>query len=138
MKVKVCMTTTDGDGNVMTDESIALLDIIDNQYKIVYAQNLSDSGKKTRTTILLSKKGLKLNRNGEINSNFEYEEKLVHNSQYGTLYGTFPITVETIRYSFLGDIFKDGICVDIDYLLDVGQSEIPPAKMNICINIKRI
>lgn len=105
MKVMIEFETEDAQGEIMTSQVPAMLEVRRSDYRLVYVENLS-SGEKTnqerltRSTMLLSEGGMRITRTGELNTDFMYAKAMVHNTTYGTPYGAIPVTLETEDYHF--------------------------------------
>lgn len=105
MKVRIEFETEDAQGEILTSQVPAMLEVRRFDYRLVYVENLSGDDKAnranlTRSTMLLSENGMRITRTGELNTDFMYAKAMVHNTTYGTPYGTIPVTLETEDYHF--------------------------------------
>lgn len=99
MRVSIEVETMDAEGDITVVNIPAAMEIRQGECRLVYVEKLSDEGGNTRTVMTISGKKMRIIRKGEINSDFIYESSLIHNTMYGTPYGTFPVTIETNRYN---------------------------------------
>lgn len=102
MKVRLEIESTDMEGSIMRTDTTALLERRENDYKLVYVEDLSGQGKKTRTTLLLTSGSIRILREGEVNSDFMYADGLEHNTVYVTPFGDIPVTLVTEQFDFMG------------------------------------
>ena len=142
--MKVCLefNTIDSDGDKTASKCLGVMEVRKNDYRIVYMEDLSGQGIMTKSTLIISKEGMRIIRKGELSSDFIYEEALVHNTTYKTPYGIFPVTISTSKYVYNDNIVDATslpedffIGVVADYSLIIGQGE--PMNMSIEINVKR-
>ncbi|MBQ8316749.1 MAG: DUF1934 domain-containing protein [Lachnospiraceae bacterium] len=141
MKVNVEFESRDITGEVIKTKSFAIMELREFDFKLTYVEDLSGEGIKTRSTLFVSPEELRIIRRGEANTDFMYGKNMVHNTNYGTVYGTFPVTVTTksYKYSLEGDIEDEDIGfvirVATKYTLQVGEDE--PMEMDIRITITK-
>lgn len=141
MKVNIEIESVDISGEVIKTKNFAIMDIREFDYRLVYVEDLSGEGIKTRSTMFVSPEELRIMRKGELNTDFIYGKNMVHNTSYITPYGAFPVTVTTLSYSyeFQGDLEDDeigfAIKVATSYSLQVGEDE--PMKMSIKLCITK-
>lgn len=100
MKVKIEFTNTDVDGEITTSLVSAMMEIREHDYRLLYAEDLSGDGKLTKSTLTISDEGMRIIRNGELTTDFMYADNMVHNTNYQTPYGNFPVTLTTLEYSY--------------------------------------
>lgn len=100
MKVNVTFETKNSDNEIEVNTAVAVLDKQDDLYRLVYVEDLSGFGKKTKSVLTLGEGGMQVSKNGEIISQFVYEKGLIHNSIYKTVHGSFPVSVITKDYVF--------------------------------------
>lgn len=155
MKVNIEFETEDAQGEIMTSQVAAVLEVRRSDYRLVYVENLSGDDKAergilTRSTMLLSENGMRITRTGELNTDFMYARKMVHNTTYGTPYGTIPVALETEDYHFSvekgsGEPFDDVdralpedflIRAEAVYRLIIGEQE--PLNMRIKLRIRAV
>ncbi len=141
MKVNLEIESVDISGEVIKTKSFAIMDVREFDYRLVYVEDLSGEGIKTRSTMFVSPEELRIIRKGELNTDFIYGKNMVHNTSYITPYGAFPVTVTTLSYSYEleGDLEDDDIGFAINvattYTLQVGEDE--PIKMSIKLCITK-
>lgn len=99
MKVNIQFESTDADNEVTCSNVQAVMEIRQEDYRLVFVEDLSGDGKKTRSTMVITENSLRLTRAGELNTDFIFGSGMVHNSFYGTPYGTMPVTVTTKEFS---------------------------------------
>lgn len=142
MKVNIEFESVDMNGEVTKSKIFAVMEVRRYDYRLVYVEDLSGDGKITKSSMILSHEGMRLTRTGELTTDFMYGKNMVHNTSYGTAYGTLPITVETDHYEFtvegvseespeLPDDFE--ISAHVLYKLIVNEDE--PLDMNMKIRI---
>ena len=142
MKVRVEFETTDETGEVSTSFHVALMEMTEQGMRLSYVEDVSGDGKKTRNTLLVSEKNLRVLRSGELQSDFMYGHDLQHNTVYQTPYGAFPVTVHTKRFSHsaegvdyegkaINQIFR--VLLELDYTLTMGQDAPMYVQMKIQI-----
>ncbi|MGN0435284.1 MAG: DUF1934 family protein [Wujia sp.] len=152
MKVKLEIESTDMDGSVMRTDTIAMMELRDKDYRLMYVEDLSGQGNKTKTTLHLTSGSLRILREGEINSDFLYAEGLEHNTLYGTPYGKIPVTLVTEQFDFMGssmevaeDMFHASLktlpltffmSYYVEYSLNIQGAESMPMKVKV--NVKPI
>lgn len=132
MKVNIEFENTDHDGEVTRSTVFAIMEKRAHDYRFVYVEDLSGDGNMTRSTLIVSKHGLRIIRQGELNTDFMYEPRLVHNTTYATPYGKFPVSIETKEYSYTegGDNI---LSADVKYYLSMNGDE--PLNMRIKIKV---
>ncbi len=141
MKVNIEIESVDISGEVIKTKNFAIMDIREFDFRLVYVEDLSGEGIKTRSTMFVSPEELRIMRKGELNTDFIYGKNMVHNTSYITPYGAFPVTVTTLSYSyeFQGDLEDDeiGFAINVatSYTLQVGEDE--PMKMSIKLCITK-
>lgn len=142
MKVRLEFKNTDADGEITTSLVTAMMEIREQDYRLLYAEDLSGDGKLTKSTLTISDEGMRIIRNGELTTDFMYADNMIHNTNYQTPYGNFPVTLTTHEYSFSeqGTITnrfqlpKDfEINVYTSYSLKIAAEEPLTLKMNIQI-----
>lgn len=153
MKSTMQIKTTNMDGSVELSSASGILRRIDGTkedgytYQFSYVEDLSNEGKKTKTCMVFSKKQLRITRSGEVNSDFIYEAGLIHNTNYETLYGMIPVSIETEKYNCVIERiendaseviirdFTDNIKgnIEISYKLNMGGGE--PMKVKLEMEI---
>ena len=152
MKVKLEIESTDMDGSVMRTDTIAMMEFREKDYRLMYVEDLSGQGNKTKTTLHLTSGSLRILREGEINSDFMYADGLEHNTLYVTPYGDIPVTLVTEQFDFMGsqtevaeDMFTQGIRVlpitffmsyYVEYSLNIQGAE--PMPMKVKVNVRPI
>lgn len=151
MKVNLVIESTAAGGDTIKSSTAAILEETENNYKVTYMEELSDSGQKAKTTMYITSTSLRIIREGEAVSDFIYAEGLEHNSVYRTMYGEFPLCVVTKSFHFIGNRMsgsEDLFCsypgvrsraaairmrIDIEYALILAGQE--PLDMKVSINI---
>ena len=136
MKVNIQLESTDTDGAVSGSNISAVMQKRENDYRLVYVEDLSGDGKMTKSIMLLSDTGLRITRTGELRTDFMYGQSMTHHTSYETPYGRFPVTLETEDYDFKlgGDEFI--ISAETGYRLIVGGQE--PLFMRMKIRVTPI
>lgn len=144
MKVNLEIVSIEDDGSRSKTETKAIMELRQYDFRILYAEKLSDDGKLTaQAELLIAPTGLRMIRKGAIESDFFYEENLKHNTLYQTPYGAMPITVETYKYDYrtiggglagLSDEFE--ICVGFKYKMYISNEK--PLDMEVIIKITNI
>ncbi|MBQ7706944.1 MAG: DUF1934 domain-containing protein [Lachnospiraceae bacterium] len=140
MQVKVIIESTDQDGIKSKSENFALMSKEQKGYRLSYSEDLSGEGELTETTMFISPSELRIIRRGELVTDFIYSESLTHNTSYETPFGIIPITLITQSFEYL-DMLHDadtGINISSSYTIDMGDSLMPPASMDMNIIIKEI
>lgn len=99
MKVNLRFESKDPSGEVSISNSLAVMEIRKNNYKLVFVEDLSGEGTTTKSTIILAKNELRLIRDGEIKADFLFGDNMTHNTAYSTIYGNIPVTLETKEFS---------------------------------------
>ena len=141
MKVNIEIESMDISGEVIKTKNFAIMDIREFDFRLVYVEDLSGDGVKTRSTLFVSPEELRIIRKGELNTDFMYGKNVVHNTSYITPYGAFPVTLTTLsyKYEFVGDLENEevGFAINVatSYTLQVGEDE--PMKMSIKICITK-
>lgn len=144
MKVRIMFETVDDSGEVSQSQVNALMEIKNHMMILTYVEDLSGEGNKTRCTMQLSPSQLRVFRKGEVNSDFIYGNLMTHNTNYGTMYGDFPVTIQTEKYLYqasgidLEDVEVEGnfsVQVWIHYNLLMGSDE--PMKMKMTVKIEK-
>lgn len=141
MKVNLEIESVDISGEVIKTKNFAIMDIREFDFRLTYVEDLSGEGIKTRSTMFVSPEELRIIRKGELNTDFIYGKNMVHNTNYITPYGAFPVTVKTLsyKYEFQGDLEDEdiGFAINVatDYTLQVGEDE--PMKMSIKLCITK-
>lgn len=151
MKATLEIKTYNMDGSVESSSSLGIVRRVDGNddegytYQFSYVEDLSNEGKITKTTMVFSDKQLRITRSGEVNSDFIYEAGLVHNTNYETMYGKIPVTINTLEYScdierietegrevIIRD-FTDNIKaqINITYDLEMGGGEPMPVRIEM-------
>lgn len=139
MKVNLEIESVDVSGEVIKTKSFAIMDIREFDYRLVYVEDLSGEGIKTRSTMFVSPEELRIIRKGELNTDFIYGNNMVHNTSYITPYGAFPVTVKTLSYSYdiQGDLEDEDVGFAINvattYTLQVGEDEPMRMSIKLCI-----
>lgn len=139
MKVNIEIESVDITGEKIKTKNFAIMDIREFDFRLVYVEDLSGEGIKTRSTLFVSPEELRIIRKGELNTDFMYGKNVVHNTNYITPYGTFPVTLTTLsyKYDFQGDLEDEtqGFAINVatTYTLQVGHDE--PIKMSIKLSI---
>lgn len=123
MKVNIRFESTDTDGQVSVSDICAMMQKRENDYRLVYVEDLSGEGKMTKSTMLLSENSLRITRKGELNTDFMYGKAMTHHTSYGTPYGMFPVTLETENYEFMIDDEEYIICAETRYKLIIDGQE---------------
>ena len=143
MKAIIEFENTDADGEVTKSKVSAVMEVRQNDFRLVYVEDLSGDGKLTKSTLTLSGDSMRIIRKGELTTDFIYGMNLIHNTTYQTPYGTLPVVVETENYSFeaegvseennaLQENFR--LQVQTAYKLIVGGEE--PLKLNMKITVR--
>ena len=70
MKVNIQFESTDTDGAVSVSNISAVMQKRENDYRLVYVEDLSGDGKMTKSIMLLSDTGLRITRTGELRTDF--------------------------------------------------------------------
>ena len=98
---------------------------------------MSGEGVLTKTTMYVSPTELRIIRRGELITDFIYGDSLTHNTTYETPFGNIPVTLITESYEYTDMLHepKTGININSSYTLDMGDSLMPPASMNMNISI---
>lgn len=141
MKVNLEIESVDITGEKINTKNFAIMDIREFDFRLAYVEDLSGDGVKTRSTLFVSPEELRIIRKGELNTDFMYGKNVVHNTNYITPYGAFPVTVTTLsyKYEFEGDLEDEdigfAIKVATTYTLQVGEDE--PIKMSIKLCITK-
>lgn len=141
MKVNIEIESVDITGEKIKTKNFAIMDVRDFNFRLVYVEDLSGDGIKTRSTLFVSPEELRIIRKGELNTDFIYGNNMVHNTSYITPYGAFPVTIKTLSYKYelQGDIEDEdigfAIKVATSYTLQVGEDE--PIKMSIKLCITK-
>lgn len=138
MRVKVIVESTDQDGIKSRSENTAVIFKENKGYRLTYSEDLSGEGTLTKTTMHISPSELRIIRRGELITDFIYGEALTHNTSYETPLGTIPITLITESYEFTDEFHESEngrINISSSYTLDMGDSLMPPASMNMNISI---
>ncbi len=99
MKVNIQFESTDADKEITYSNVTAVMEVRPADYRLTFVEDLSGDGNKTRSTIIITEDSLRLTRSGELNTDFIYGSGMVHNTSYGTPYGTMPVTVTTKEFS---------------------------------------
>lgn len=139
MKVNIEIESVDISGEIIKTKNFAVMDIREFDFRLVYVEDLSGDGHKTRSTLFVSPEELRIIRKGELNTDFMYGKNVVHNTSYITPYGAFPVTVTTqlYKYEFEGDIDDDdigfAINVSTTYTLQIGDDEPMRMSLKMCI-----
>lgn len=142
MKALVTFDTTDESGERIHTESVALAAMTDTGLRLTYVEDVSGEGARTRCTMLLTKRQLRVTRTGELNSDFVYEHGLTHHTSYGTLYGTLPVTLHTTRYRHEADGIdyearllaeKFAVQTVIGYTLVLGEDAPMEREVTVCV-----
>ncbi len=139
MKVNIEIESVDISGEIIKTKNFAVMDIREFDFRLVYVEDLSGEGHKTRSTLFVSPEELRIIRKGELNTDFMYGKNVVHNTSYITPYGAFPVTVTTqlYKYEFEGDIEDDdigfAIKVSTTYTLQIGDDEPMRMSLKMCI-----
>lgn len=139
MKVNIEIESVDMNGEVIKTKNFAIMDVRDFDFRLVYVEDLSGDGKKTRSTLFVSPEELRIIRKGELNTDFMYGKNVVHNTSYITPYGAFPVTITTLSYKYEleGDLEDEDIGFAINvatsYTLQVGEDEPMRMSIRICI-----
>lgn len=107
MDVIVRTVTIEENGERTEAEAFASMVSSDGMYELAYSEDLSGEGIKTSTIMRITDKYMSIVREGEVSSEFIYEENTVHNSLYETFYGDLPISIETSSYGMLDFIKKE-------------------------------
>lgn len=151
MKATLVISTYNMDGSVDSSSAFGILRRSDGNeedgfvYQFSYVEDLSNEGKKTKTVMTFSKKQLRIVRSGEVNSDFIYEEGLVHNTSYETMYGSLPVSINTSVFDCVIDCidteakkvairdFTDSISanIKISYQLEMGGGEPMPVRLEM-------
>ena len=140
MKVNLEIESKDISGEVIKTKNFAIMDIREFDFRLVYVEDLSGEGHKTRSTLFVSPEELRIIRKGELNTDFMYGKNMVHNTSYITPYGAFPVTLTTLSYSYEleGDLEdeKKGFAINVKttYTLQVGDDEPMKMSIKICIS----
>ncbi len=100
MKVNIEFESTDARGEVSVTNVFAVMEIRKFDYRLVYVEDLSGEGRMTKSTMFLSDKELRIQRSGELDTDFIYGKAMIHHTTYGTPYGILPVTLETEKYDF--------------------------------------
>lgn len=100
MKVNIEFESTDDQGEVFVTKVFAVMEIRRFDYRLVYVEDLSGEGRMTKSTMFLSDRELRIQRTGELDTDFIYGKAMIHHTTYGTPYGTLPVTLETEDYTF--------------------------------------
>lgn len=138
MQVKIIIEGTDQDGIKSISENYAIMSEEKNGYRLAYSEDLSGEGVLTETTMFISKSELRIIRRGELESDFIYSNDLTHNTSYKTAFGIIPLTLITNSFEYL-DMLKDNdshLKINTSYAIDMGDSLMPPAVMDMKIIIK--
>lgn len=137
MRVKIIIESTDQDGLKNKSENTAVIFKEKNGYRLTYSEDLSGEGVLTKTTMYVSPTELRIIRRGELITDFIYGESLTHNTTYETPFGNIPVTLITESYEYTDMLHepKTGININSSYTLDMGDSLMPPASMNMNISI---
>ncbi len=141
MKVNIEIESEDITGEKIKTKNFAIMDVREFDFRLVYVEDLSGEGIKTRSTLFVSPEELRIIRKGELNTDFLYGRNVVHNTSYITPYGAFPVTVTTLSYKYemVGDLEDEdigfAIKVETTYTLSVGDDE--PMKMSIRLCITK-
>lgn len=139
MKVNIEIESVDMNGEVIKTKNFAIMDVRDFDFRLVYVEDLSGDGKKTRSTLFVSPEELRIIRKGELNTDFMYGKNVVHNTNYITPYGAFPVTITTLSYKYEleGDLEDEDIGFAINvattYNLQVGEDEPMRMSIRLCI-----
>lgn len=135
MKVKLEINTIDEAGDLTPSSFMAIMEKCNGAfpYRLVYVERISDDGKQVaKSELMLAPGRMRMVRKGDIESDFLYENGLVHNTTYKTVYGSLPITLETKNYEMkvLGDC---DIVARAVYYLTIQSEE--PMYMDVSIKI---
>ncbi len=134
MKVNIEFENMVQDGELTYSKVPAIMEEKNKEYRFTYMEDLSGEGDMTRSTLVVSKYGLRIVRQGEINTDFIYELRLVHNTTYNTPYGKFPVSIETKEYEFT-EGGNNILSADVKYYLTMNEAE--PMKMGIKIKVTK-
>ena len=134
MKVNIEFENIDQDGEITRSKVPAIMENSGHDYRCVYMEDQSGDGNMTRSTLTMSRYGLRIIRQGEVNTDFIYEPKLVHNTSYKTPYGTFPVSIETKEYRYTegGDSI---MTVNVKYYLTMSGEK--PMAMGIKVRMTK-
>ena len=100
MKVNLEYESIDMDGEKHISSVLAIMEIRDTDYRLVFVEDLSGEGKMTRSTMYLSSDSVRIIREGELKTDFMFARDLVHNTGYATPYGLLPVTLTTKAFDF--------------------------------------
>ena len=136
MKVNLEYESIDADGEKTKAKTMALMDEISTGYKLTFVEDLSGEGRKTRSTMYVSSTGFRLIRQGELNTDFMFGPDLLHNTLYGTPYGTLPVVISTKSFSYNGRNEQYIFTIKVSYTLQIEGQE--PTPMEIAVKVKGI
>ena len=100
MKVNLEYESIDMEGEKSLSKVMAIMEIRESDYRLVFVEDLSGEGNMTRSTMMLSEEGMRIIRKGELNTDFMFGPALVHNTNYATPYGNLPISLITKEFTF--------------------------------------
>lgn len=142
MKVRITMETLDAEGNKTQSQVSALMAMKDHAMQLTYVEDLSGEGRKTKSSMRLTPGQLRVIRTGEINTDFMYGNCMTHNTSYGTMYGTFPMTIQTEKFLYSSDgVDLDDMQVTSDFFVqvhihyDLLMADGDPMKMKMSMKI---
>lgn len=95
MKVNLRFESKDPSGEMNISNVMAVMEVRNQDFKLVFVEDLSGEGKTTKSTIILGRNELRLIRDGEIKADFIFGINMVHNTSYSTIYGDIPVTLES-------------------------------------------
>ena len=81
MKVRLEFKNTDADGEITTSLVTAMMEIREQDYRLLYAEDLSGDGKLTKSTLTISDEGMRIIRNGELTTDFMYADNMTLSMQ---------------------------------------------------------
>ncbi|MBE5944443.1 MAG: DUF1934 domain-containing protein [Lachnospiraceae bacterium] len=149
MKVNLEYESIDGTGEKSSSKVFALMEIRATDYKLVFVEDLSGEGHMTRSTMYISEEGLRIIRQGELNTDFMFGPDLVHNTVYDTPYGRLPVTLTTQDYNFFvshpfhreDDPFAEvnvpedfSLVVSTEYMLQVDAQDTMPMSIQVKVS----
>jgi uncharacterized beta-barrel protein YwiB (DUF1934 family) len=140
MKVRIEFESRDAENEVTRNLVNAVMEVHPHQYRLVFVEDLSGDGKKTKSTMLVSPDSLRIIRTGELNTDFIYGPEVVHHTSYQTPYGSLPVTLKTTSHSFSSNCYgKPELPEDFEinsavkYMITMGNEAPLPMEMKIRI-----
>lgn len=137
MYVDVIVESKDYEDCTANSRNTALYESVGSGCKLTYSEELSDTDEPTKTTMLIDEKNVRIIRDGNFKADFWYSLGMVHNSEYVTPFGNFPVQITTTSFEYdEGD--SEDIIADIKIEYTMSLMETKPMNYSTRVWIKRL